>query len=1188
MTLLENCFALEEFKQALLTHPQFIPTLLALRRPNAGADANTSLLYCFTTTPQGMTLLKNYFALEEFKQALLTHPQFIPTLLALRCPNAGAEANTSALYWFAVQPKFGTLLEAWFKADNFKQALLTHPQFIPTLLALRCPNAGANANTSALYWFVVQPEVSTLLKEWFKADNFKQALLTHPQFIPTLLALRCQKAGANANTSALYGFAIQPKFSTLLKEWFNADNFKQALFTHPQFIPTLLALRCPNAGANANTSALYWFVVQPEVSTLLKEWFKADNFKQALLTHPQFIPTLLALIDKKSKYHGNESVLLALVNLLPLNQAFLLAIFDSSHFNQWVLEAENTNILINTLFSYQNNKTIASCAFSILLAKGRPGQEIVKYLMSMETIRDAFFTHFSILNDEARRTCLQLLRTDSGFLLIHALSINERIALLSTASLQMLFKHPQIQQLIRMNQIKSEWFLFIALNQEDPLTDIQYFLSQNTLSPLAINAAGDSFYALANSLPENHPFKLEVLTSIEQALIEQSKHSSKNNFWMHLDEISLLQEDKPLETTPGNLANLKLPEPPAILDPGKNIEGVDENVIKTMEQHIEWVLMQEGLLDYHQSFKNLSKNTSIRRAPYFPKVLALLQDLIPIMNECLSQKRVPTFLAWNLTECLTGVLDQLHQMHDVFKGVHPVKACSKAILIESLGKYSSLLGVPASMEVHLPQHDLNALLGIASPKTIPHKDPYKIEWSATQLNWVAQQASLQFIMIREKLQDEMIMPLLKMALEALLFDTKEQATIDLTGLLETQWELTPFHLPMDSFNSSRLFEKNVFDVYSFLAYLLNQTVNDIEAHIENNTILSLSRAEVEKNLYEKLITQFEKWIQDSHLTALPNPKIINSYCELLWQFLTTESITIDQYNLLAQMPLAIEGPALIQYCLQKNQDQYGLIQHERFFINLGTSNDSLFSLLLKNPLTTCWLYEFTIKLERINNHPLKCTFEVLPHHLNFSEKWLIGSCRLAFEDALENALIQPGTLFFWLYYFQQQPLHTKLFEAIMRFIFLKNDHLFTYDSLLPLFYAMQLSEETSDNDKILVRSFLENRMQEQLKSKNPAYFQTACFLQDNPEAMKIRTQTHTEQHSWFKFAQKSHPQEAAYLLNVIEIPEVPNNSANQTRPQNPANFFMPPKENRRRRRSDSDLDFNEDERPPIDQRLRRE
>ncbi len=94
---------------------------------------------------------------------------------------------------------------------------------------------------------------------------------------------------------------------------------------------------------------------------------------------------------------------------------------------------------------------------------------------------------------------------------------------------------------------------------------------------------------------------------------------------------------------------------------------------------------------------------------------------------------------------------------------------------------------------------------------------------------------------------------------------------------------------------------------------------------------------------------------------------------------------------------------------------------------------------------------------------------------------------------IDNTFL-PGTLFFWLYYFQGDGLRKNLFNAILHFIFSSTKGLYAYDAIAPLLHGMQKRSYVSETDKVLVQTFLNARLEEQLKMKSDVFWQTACNL----------------------------------------------------------------------------------------------
>ena len=247
----------------------------------------------------------------------------------------GVMANTSELYWTVrYDPIFIKLLN-----ENIPMRVwaINCSNFIPALCAIRPDAAGADANTSSLYWILgrnTKADFFTLLNN---NPIFKENLLAHPDLIPALCAIRPNAAGADANTSGLYwilGNNTRADFFTLLN---NNPTFKDNLLAHPDFIPAFCAIIPDAAGADANTSSLYWILASTSSRT---DFFTLLNnnpaFKDNLLAHPDFLLQIMASIQERKLEQAEVN------NLLKLS----LTLNDN---NKW-------NIVKNLIHLTDNNK----------------------------------------------------------------------------------------------------------------------------------------------------------------------------------------------------------------------------------------------------------------------------------------------------------------------------------------------------------------------------------------------------------------------------------------------------------------------------------------------------------------------------------------------------------------------------------------------------------------------------------------------------------------------------------------------------------------------------------------------------------------------------------------------------------------------------------------------------------------
>lgn len=78
---------------------------------------------------------------------------------------------------------------------------------------------------------------------------------------------------------------------------------------------------------------------------------------------------------------------------------------------------------------------------------------------------------------------------------------------------------------------------------------------------------------------------------------------------------------------------------------------------------------------------------------------------------------------------------------------------------------------------------------------------------------------------------------------------------------------------------------------------------------------------------------------------------------------------------------------------------------------------------------------------------------------------------------------------------------------------------------------MQASSNVSDEHKTLVRSFLEERLKQQLEHQHEAYWETACALFDKPEDLRRRVINDEIKYLWLSSTRKKHPLAVQYLFN---------------------------------------------------------
>jgi|GEM_PF-4203211 len=1145
-------------KTTLLTHPEFIPTLLT--RPNQSVEnfANSSVFYFFVLFHDAK-LLKLILENEACKNALLMHPEFISTLLA-RLPRSEHElSNSSALFYLASTTNsniLGTLLQ-----DNtFRDALFSHAEFIPALLA-RLNDTNTYGASSALYFFSLYLDPRIL----FENKPFQTALLTHPEFIPALLARQNQTAGMRANTSALYLFEFKSFFqfqTSFLKTLFINDTCRKELLDNPEFISTLLAR------IHTNASVFFWLVRTEEGHKTLETLLQNDQFKTEILKHAEFIPTLLAvyknvtalhflvldanvrilknlLLDEAFKnallnheafiptmFRRDElktSVFHLLLASLPLPIELLKATFSSENFSCWIETEENRSDFIETFFMEfsTDNINISICAFSAFLSQGQEGQSIIKQLLNHPALQNAIMQHLSIPN-ESQAFVMRLLETESGFLLLSVLFQSGRTSILRQKNLQELFNNPQVQQLIHMQQIKPEWFLFIALSQFH--REVAFFLKQSSISPWVANSSAHFLSDIIDELAIDYAQKTALKTLMQATLRQYPQESSKNNLWMRFlaaTSTGSLPEKPVVNDADSNTIQLA---PQKDLSPWEIIDDVEDSIIQKFNQYIDWILSQNSLSAYHAAFITLSQNQAIRNAKDFDRITLFLGErLLPVIYARINKEEtIPAFnSAWNLNMCVREVFDTLNLIRLAFIGQSPYASYIDQVLRSQITRYNKLFAITPIMEIHAPIDAIMARMGLPF-EGFPPYDAYLLQWRPTQITSIAQNCAAEFIHAENWFESDMVDPIVNLLSNALSIDNSlpTSTTIDVGELTEDH----PLMICLELVKSSALFSEPM-ELENFLGLIFTQKLDIVDLKpIEVSDVKGTIAA------FKALLQQrFSSWRKKQ--VDMPQHKIIHFYNELLWKYLTNTVLENEKTiieNLLKKLCKALDAPALIKYCLATHQKQFADLQLEQLFVPIENPHITLFSILMSNPFDAAWLFEYEINVDRTPENPIILEFNSQDNGSGLKTSLFENH---AFKNALEHLLTQPGTLFFWLYYFQQNVIHTELCQAILAFIFSTADHLFAYDSLLPTLFAMQQSFSVANEDKILVKSFLENHLNLQLEHQNPAYWHTACALVDTPLVLQQRTAAHCESYPWLSQSIKKNPTAAAFLLNIQAVKE---------------------------------------------------
>lgn len=1075
-------------------------------------------LYKLSRNAHSQQSLESRLNTDNFRQKLKEPPYFnlfFEELLERRPENAGKDANKSALFWLSAGAKGRQILEIILNNDTFQQKL-TEPAsfnlFFEALLARDTRIDHPNWNMSALYCLSHYSEGIKILQNILKTELFQNKLqnpVFFDLFFNALLAKRNGMDQKHANESPLYCLSATPERPKILEDILKNETFHQKL-QEPAFArlfcEALLARKTNHAAANnPNTSALYMLSDNDNFHTILTK----PALIQALLEHADFFNTLLATIPITNTNTYNTSCLYFLISKLPQYQDWLLTIFSHQVFQTWIENPINIKNMIQTMSAMSRT---TQCIFSILFSKSTSGKTIFQKLMSYPAIHQAFFDQFQI-SRQAQAIWMSRLDTDVTFLLWKALYQSQHLSLLQHTNLRALFETQQIQQLIHMQQIKPEWFLFMAATQ--PQYDAQliaFFLAQDNISVWATNVARHSLYHLVDGLVIIEADKIQLKNQLHCTIQQQTERHAKKNVCVQLHEAPSLQAEQEPSTA------FSLPVEPPQEDTG----------IQKVRACIQWIEEQPALGIYHAAFRTLSTNAAITNLQDYTQLLSLLQRICSAMQHAIVTNTTLVFYdEWHdsLGKCITGVYSCLNHIYAKIANIHPFIDYFENSIQTNIAYFNRLFNTSTNLEVHAPQALTQTCLS-RPLQSFPMYDPYLLAWSPIQQHWVAQNAAERLLHSEDYLYEQMVESFLDIVADGLWKkDTSgnPQAVTELH--IEDLIETHPLMVAKELLNNTSLCPK-LLSTSDFLAFLLadeNRTQETIDGIISvTGWITDIHSQHIHEQLKSKMQTLFSNWLDANGQAGIPRKKIVHTMSELLWQYLTQENSNCFIAALLKKLHHASDAAALIKYCLMSHHSEAHLIKWERFFEPLCVKSlVSLFSLLIANPFYTQWLFGFEIDAQRHkppNQDQASSMYLEFKSTLNtprFAQDFMQdANLKTVRDKALESALIQPGTLYFWLYYLQQDPLRLNLFQAIVKFIYKHPKGLSNHDSLLPLLLSMQRSSTVSLTDKALVRSFLQDRMDEQLKQNHRAYWQTSCHLFDSPEKMAERTQQHIAQHPW--------------------------------------------------------------------------
>ena len=950
---------------------------------------------------------------------------------------SGLNQNGSALYWLAESLDGKELLKTLFTHANFREKLLHDDRFLSTLLAMQ--SSGPNQNRSALYWLAGNPDGRGLLKIVFNNTGFKEKLLRDDRFLSAFLAMEI--SGPNQNHSAFYWLTASMDGKKLLKTLFNHADFREKILCDGRFLSALLAMEI--SGHNQSRSALYWLAANSDGKEILKTLFTHSDFREKLLHDDRLLPALLA--RQISGPNQNCSALY----LLTLDTQGLLIFNDWLSCDELLHKLSNSNSiehLLAALFSEPTNYFNKSAFYNLL--DTLTGLKIINKLLTNSSIK---LKLLECLNIPVSVDLDWILRSAAGFLLFKFLLKNKRIDLLQLNHDE-LFNHTDVQVFFRSGLLEPNLFMFLAaINEKNE--SFNAYLNHPLCNPWATTELGRSLADVidASSLQEETKKrrKVELITAISG----YANHISDNSLVVHFSGIDISQHNTQL--TPPDLL-------PPIVDVPYTLDGVEDTMIQTFHQYIQWIVNTPELQSYHDAFHALAKNEIIRNSQDYPGVFEYLIRWGNLTHHNLQKQHhvpnSPSGLSSDFRRCNKAIRNGFEEMLYAFSS-QPVESLVYETLQNASAYFCALIGSKVSLENHLPNEAIQAETGLTS--TMGRFDPYLLNLNGTQRRWAVQLA-MQVFISEENFIKRLIAPLL----------TDSPNPVKFSKIMEMY----------TLYDQSPLFGNHL-TVSEFVKFIttgssLEDTHNYEEYHAEYSLI---------GNLEEALTTRARLFLRAKSIFTETTTS--QKEYELLWAFLTLPEInTLTAENVtmanefLHKCSIAPDGLAFIKSCIEAHLDELHQINLDCLFY-LSDEGHSIFSLLIANPAYAEWLFWYQIKVTQNENGLLAIRFDNGndARIASLRQKLLSPTHNDKTSTMLEFALNKPGTLFFWLFYFQWDQLRKPLFEAILKFIFSSPRGLYTYDALGPLFFDMQQStkDKVSETEQILVKSFISARLDEQ-------------------------------------------------------------------------------------------------------------
>ena len=634
-----------------------------------------------------------------------------------------------------------------------------------------------------------------------------------------------------------------------------------------------------------------------------------------------------------------------------------------------------------------------------------------------------------------------------------------------------LFMDPLVQQLIALQKIDANIFLFAAAANPISDDDFEFFLNHPLCSASALNARGQDlaqFIEAQSSLSSE--LRARRVAKVKALQDSNRRDLSKQSIGFNLSSIKQTE----LKVS-GDLSD------PLAAD--WSVEGVDPALITRFQQLIQWLNSQAVLAPFSDDFSALEKNDAIRTSAAFKQGVEALESFVA--NVALYLQQNPAAAADDLRlkshldardqlgACAEGVLSALQSMT---RSLNPSASVANAVdiaLDQAINVFISAMGISEAMEVHCSKDRLLALLSLDS---VAHYDPYRLAISPVYLQAIARDAA-------SRLTPDFLISQSAPSLESLQKGLSLNFDAALVNVLERDWDAL-YSSGLLSEERTSSIDKCI-DVICFInSEMTEEEAEDfIERYLAGNETQVLSR----DLSAEKLTTRYQLVLEARGILT-QSPEQIRSIKEGIWFLLTDPDVDFTLFNRILNrlIHMAPNGLSLIKEVIESHsaEEQAQIRLKTLLHCPEGSSLNILRS-LATDPYLAGWMMGWELK-----RSGSVLSFDPVPTPLASALTQLMADENLMHKE-LEEIFIRPGNLLFWLGELQKNQPHRGTFECIMGFI--SAEPLYEFDNLLAVLDKMM--SVGNPEEQTIARSFLEWRCSQQKEQGLwHCYWKTASYI----------------------------------------------------------------------------------------------